>query len=173
MIQIVVVNAFGFGEEVASWILLMPGYASAFTLKGFLDDRSLDSQDTRILSSPLEYEIQPEDRFVIALSNPDQKRKIAGQLKDKGARFFNVIHPENVISTSFVSGEGLIIAPYNSISNRVSVGNFVSIYGFCKIGHDIRIGDFCHISSHCSIDGFSEVPEGENMASFTKILKKQ
>jgi len=168
---IVVVNALGFGEEVTSWIRLMPGYETDFKLKGFLDSRTITNPELPILGTPNEYAIQDSDRFVMALSEPAIKKQIGEDIRQRGGKFFNVIHPENSISPSFLSGEGLIIAPYNSISTRVTFGDFVSIYGFCKIGHDVRIGNYCHIASHCSLDGFSSLSEGTNVLSFTKILK--
>lgn len=171
MKQIVIVNALGFGEEVAHWVTLMPGFETEFRLKGFLDSRDGIEALLPVLAKPKEYQVQPNDRLVIALADPLQKKELALHFRALGAGFFNVVHPENTISPSFVSGEGLIIAPYNSISNRVVFGDFVSIYGFCKIGHDIRLGHFCHIASHCSIDGFSTLKDETNMPSFTKVLK--
>ena len=172
MKKIIIVNALGFGEEVAGWISLMPGYGIDFALKGFLDDRVVANPMLPILGNPQNYAVKEEDEFVIALSDPATKLETAARLKMNGARFFfNVIHPENSLSLSFIPGEGLIIAPYNSISNRVVAGDFVSIYGFCKIGHDVRIGNFCHIASHCSIDGFSTISDKTNLPSFTKVLK--
>jgi UDP-3-O-[3-hydroxymyristoyl] glucosamine N-acyltransferase len=149
----------------------MPGFGQDFTIKGFLDSRKISSPELPILGNPLDYEPGGNDEFVIALSDPASKKDMAEHLRIKGARFFNVIHPENSVSSSFISGEGLIIAPYNSISNRVTFGDFVSIYGFCKIGHDLQIGNFCHIASHCSIDGFSRLSDDWDIPSFTKILK--
>jgi UDP-3-O-[3-hydroxymyristoyl] glucosamine N-acyltransferase len=149
----------------------MPGYGTDFSLKGFLDTRILHDTILPVLNEPLKYAPEKDDAFVIALSDPSQKKAIAGHLRSLGAGFFNVIHPENYIAPSFVSGEGLIIAPYNSISNRVTFGDFVGIYGFCKIGHDLKIGHFCHIASHCSIDGFSTIQDETSLISYTKIQK--
>jgi len=149
----------------------MAGYGQDFIVKGFLDSRKINNPELPIMGNPLDYEPGEKDELVIALSDPASKKDMAEHLRNKGARFFNVIHPENSLSPSFISGEGLIIAPYNSISNRVTFGDFVSIYGFCKIGHDIHIGNYCHIASHCSIDGFSKLSDDLDIPSFTKILK--
>lgn len=149
----------------------MPGFGESFTLKGFLDTRCVDNPVLPILGKPLEYTLQKMDAFVIALSDPASKKEMAAHFISKEAVFFNVIHPENSINPSFLSGQGLIIAPYNSISTRVTFGDFVSIYGFCKIGHDVRIGSFSHISSHCSIDGYNNLSEKSNVISFSKVLK--
>ena len=149
----------------------MPGYGHDFAVKGFLDTRSVSEPTFPILGKPLEYTIQDNDVFVLALSDPASKKEMANHFISLSASFFQVIHPENSISPSFLSGQGLIIAPYNSISNRVTFGDFVSIYGFCKIGHDVQVGSFSHISSHCSIDGFNNLPEESSVSSFTKYLK--
>lgn len=170
MKQIVVVNGAGFGEEVASWVRLMPGFGSEFTLKGFLDSRDL-KPSLPLLGKPEEYHPEPDDALVLALSAPEQKKKWAGHFRSRNARFFSVVHPQNTIGPFFLSGEGLILAPFNSISISVQVGDFVTIYGFCKIGHDLKIGSYSHLSSHCSLDGFSSLPEESFLPSFSKIEK--
>lgn len=172
MTEIVVVNGAGFGEEVASWILQMPGYGEQFRMKGFLDSRPL-TPSFPLLGDPETYMPAPADRLVLALSDPARKKQWAETFRNRKARFFQVIHPANAIDSTFFSGEGLILAPYNSISRMVRAGDFVTIYGFCKIGHDLSIGSYSHIASHCSLDGFSSLGEETRLPSFSKVEKNQ
>lgn len=175
MIEVCIVNAFGFGREVAAWIEAMPGFGHEFTIKGFLDNRQAHIGKYPVLGEVEQFRPASNEQVVVALSDPVQKqatviglRKISSELK-----FFNVIHPQNVLLSTPEAGIGLILAPYNSVSVQVEIGAFTTLYGFCKIGHDVKIGSYCHIASHCSIDGFARVKTGSFLPSFSKLGKNE
>jgi acetyltransferase-like isoleucine patch superfamily enzyme len=169
--QIVIVNAKGFGEEVATWIQLMSGYGVDFVLKGFLDNRTFAQTILPIIGTPEVYVPTKHDSLVIALADPVSKKKVAERFDLLCTDFFTVIHPSNVISSTATIGRGGIIAPMNSISENVVLEPFVTIYGFCKIGHDVHIGAYSHLASHCSLDGQSQTAELTFLPSFTKLEK--
>ena len=175
MKNIYIVNAFGFGREVAEWISLMPGYGAGFQLAGFLDDRP-DGEgfmDLTITGNPADFHPGTEDLLVIALSDPAKKAAWARHFKKKNAGFFSVIHPSNRISGFASVGEACILAPFNSISTGVVMDSFVTLYGFCRIGHDARLESFCHLSSHVAIGGGSTVKSGASIPEFTTVVKNQ
>lgn len=175
MIDICIVNAFGFGQEVAAWIEAMPGFGTAFRIKGFLDNRMSPAGKYPVLGDFQGFRAKLNEQVVVALSDPEQKQIVAARLRENtpDLRFFNVIHPENVLLSMPESAMGLIVAPYNSISVGVELGDFTTLYGFCKIGHDVKIGSYCHIASHCSIDGFARIKSGSALPSFTKLGKNE
>lgn len=169
MKQIIIINSAGFGKEVEEWIRLMPGFGVEYNIKGFLDDRKLESDNKFIIGRVEDYLIENSDVFVCALSKPTNKEKYTKIILDKGGGFFNVIHPSNYFSPSVNLGSGIIIGPYNSFSINSQIGDFSTIYGFSKIGHDTLVGDFVHISSHCSIFGGSQIEDYSIVEPFTHI----
>lgn len=173
MKQIVVVNALGFGREVAEWIMLMPGYGLSFRLKGFLDDRAIPDtfKDLPILGSISVYHPGCDDYFSVALSDPLEKAKAVRLLDQTADRFFTVIHPENRISDSAKIGKGCILAPYNSVSSETDIGDYVCLYGFNRIGHNAKIGRFSHLASHIAIGGNAVVPEYSRVPDFFSLAK--
>lgn len=171
MKKVIIINALGFGKEVASWLNEMNGYGTDFVFKGYLDNRIFENSVPFLLGNLDAYDFQTDDVFVVALSEPSLKASFVAAIKARGGSFFSVVHPQNVISKTAIFGEGCILAPLNSISESVTIGSFATIYGFCKIGHDAQIGDFSHLASHCSVDGSSVVLPKSFVPSFTKIEK--
>ena len=51
-----------------------------------------------ILGGVNDYEIEEDDRFIIAINNPVTRHKIAEILRARGAKFANLIHPSCVIA---------------------------------------------------------------------------
>ena len=114
-------------------------------VKGFLDSKSdaLDGFDgyPPILASVESYCPCEEDVFVVALGEPEYKRKYAEIIAKKGGRFSSIIHPTAYVGKNVKIGVGCIICPNTTITNDTEIGDHVIINIGASVNHDNRIGE--------------------------------
>ncbi len=154
MKRIIVVGAGGFGRELIWWIEDINRVEKKWEIIGFIDDdiHALDAYpcDYKIVGTIKDWTPKDDEEFALALGSPSLKRKIVKILKDKGAKFADVIHPTAMLSKYAEHGEGLIMFPNSKLSCNSKVGEFVTILS-TLIGHDTLIGDYTVISGGCNI----------------------
>lgn len=141
-------------------------------LKGFIgdgDDLMPNHQHygfkAPILGGVMDYDIQEDDRFIIAINNPQTRHKNAELLRSRGAKFANLIHPSCMIAEDAIIGEGNIISPYSVIGPKAVVGDFNIMTSYSAISHDCVIGDYNSFSS-VIVCGYCHI--GNNNAFFIK-----
>jgi sugar O-acyltransferase (sialic acid O-acetyltransferase NeuD family) len=155
--ELIVIGASGMGREVYLFASQCVGYGSAFTVKGFLDDRPhlLDGYSGfgPILGSVEDYAIQESDVFVCALGDPQARKHYAELIKQRGGRFQTLVHHRTGIYATTTLGEGCIVEADVHISTDVKIGSCTVIFGFTTIGHDAVIGDYCHLGATSFVGG--------------------
>lgn len=170
--RVILVGGGGFGRELASWIDDLAQAGGIAPLAGFIDDRpdAMEDHGTRWLGTVADYEIQPNDRFVLGLGDPRTKRSVVATLRARGARFARVIHPSAVLGRNPNHGEGVIMAPFSMNTADTRVGEFVTILSFSGIGHDASVGAYSTLSSHVDIMGGARVGEGVLFGSGSRLM---
>lgn len=163
--QVLIVGAGGFGREVLSYI---EDDNPLFEVKGFLDSRAgaLDAtpRDVPIVGDPLTYQPLPNEAFMAALGDPQQRFKYTAALRDvHHVDFATVVHPRAHVSKHANLAHGCIIGPGVGLSVDTHIGAFTCIQEYTVVGHDARIGEWCQINSHCTIAG------GARIGSFVTI----
>ena len=173
--NILIVGAGGFGREVFFWAKDTFS-SSLYNLKGFIVS-TLDKQLPK-LSLPIfheeAYSININDYFLMAIGNPDIKKKAYGNLYLKGANFISLIHPSSIVLPTAKIGKGIIICPYSIISDNVILEDFTSVNLSVTIGHDAVIKSFSTLSPHVSIGGQSIIGSlcliGSNASVSPKVI---
>lgn len=154
MKKIYIVGAGGFGRELLWWIKDINKKEKTWEIAGFLDDdpHALDEYecDYSVVGPIKEWQPKEDEEFALALGSPVLKRKIAGIMKAKGARFATIIHPTAMLSEFAHYGEGFIMFPNSKLSANSTVGDFVTLLS-SPIGHDTIIGDYSVISGNCNV----------------------
>jgi sugar O-acyltransferase (sialic acid O-acetyltransferase NeuD family) len=117
-----------------------------------------------------DYVPQPGEGLVMAIAEPELKRRVATELKAKGARFTTVIHPSAVIASSARLGEGVTVCPFALISADATVGDFVAINAMSSIGHDVHLGAYSTLSAHVDLTGRVAVGEEVFFGTGAKVL---
>lgn len=102
------------------------------------------------------YEILENDYFIIANANVKLRADFAFRLKNKGAKFINLIHPTAIVSRTAQIGIGNILSPYTQIGPNAKLGDFNILTSFSCASHDCKIGDYnsfstCIVCGHASI----------------------
>ncbi len=172
--RLIIIGAGGFGREVHDWASDAAAVGADWTVAGFLDDNpaALDGfgMPVGILGSPRTFEPTGDDRFVCAIGEPQDKLRIARDLRSRGARFTNVIHPTAHVGRRNRLGTGLILCPYSVITTNVTVGDFVSLNLHGTIGHDATVGDGCTLNNHTDVTGWVRMGEGVFLGSHASVL---
>lgn len=158
MQNIIIVGAGSFGREVCCWIedMLDPAH---LRIGGFLDDTrdcapALNAAYPYPLLGTIDsYRLQPADLFVMAIADPAAKLRLAKALQQRGAAFFNVVHPTARLARTARLGTGVVICPFALVSADSLVGDFVTINSYSSIGHDAVIGSGTTLSCHVDITG--------------------
>ena len=173
-------------------LILVGGGASAREYIDLSDAISSDSQDKKItayiddtgpaldgsgyqleyLGSVHHYVPDPGDEFVMAIASPEAKKKISQLLRDKGAKFAQLIHPSAAISATAKLGEGVIIGAHAFVSANAKIGDLVAINALCSVGHDVDLGSFSTLSAHVDLTGYVQVGEGVFFGSGARVLPR-
>jgi sugar O-acyltransferase (sialic acid O-acetyltransferase NeuD family) len=171
MKNIIIVGAGGFGREVYQWALDSFD-EKEYKIKGFLSNnkKDLDGFDIpcKVIGNEDNYNIEDEDRFVIAIGNVDIKRRVIKKLKDKKAKFVNLIHPTSKVSNSKM-GEGIIICPYCIVTDSSVINDFVTLNVYSCCAHDAKIGKYSILSPYSTLTGGSSVGKSVFMATRATI----
>ena len=131
MKKIIIVGAGGFGRELLQWIKDVNEKKPTWEIEGFIDD-NLDALkgvkiDYKVIGTIKDWQPKEEEEFALAMGAPELKRKVAADLKERGARFATVIHPTALVSEYADYGEGLVMFPYSKLSCNSTAGDFVTL----------------------------------------------
>jgi sugar O-acyltransferase (sialic acid O-acetyltransferase NeuD family) len=111
-----------------------------------------------------------EDVFVIGIGLPALRRKAFGKWKDRGARFFTLVHPTVHLAENAVLGEGNILASGTYISCDAALGNANYLNGFMIVGHDARIGDYNFFGTCTQVLGGAGIGDGNSLGVSSVLM---
>lgn len=179
--DLVIVGAGGLGREVYQWLrdwtASRPAGDSLYRIKGFLSNRPCDLQgfdlSPSILASPEAYTVEAQDRFVLAIGSVSTRRRIADDLKSRGARFITFCHPTAVVSQTASLGEGVIVCPFATVSVNAILEDFVMLNFYASCGHDARLGKFCVLSPYATVNGFTVLEDEVFMGTHSTVTARR
>jgi sugar O-acyltransferase (sialic acid O-acetyltransferase NeuD family) len=157
MKRLLIVGAGDFGREVLDWALMVAPPQRDWEVAGFLDSRAGILDGFRcpvgILGDPVSFRFRDDDRVICAIGDPRKKLEYCLSLKERGARFINLVHPTCVLGSHNELGEGCVLCPGAVVTNHVRLGSFVSLDLHASVSHDSVIGDGCTLSPHSNVTG--------------------
>ena len=159
MKNLVIIGTGGFAREVYWHAQNSVGYGNEYKFKCFIEgDVPVSKERNSLLPGPfygtvLDYEVEDDDVFVLAIANVDAKQRIVNIIKEKGGSFIRLIHNNALVSPFAKLGEGVIITAFVTISCNTIVGDFVQYNSYSSLGHDSRVGDYSSIMAHVDITG--------------------
>jgi sugar O-acyltransferase (sialic acid O-acetyltransferase NeuD family) len=131
---------------------------------GFLDDDTSKQNKTiygrtviGVVDEINNYFDRKHLHVVIGISSPIARKSIAKKIADYGFNFPNFIAKNVWISKNVTLGRGVIIYPGTSINYETHIKDFVIANMNCAIGHN------------CTIEEFSTLAPGVNLAGFTHV----
>ena len=169
MKDLIIVGAGGFGRELLSVVSEINKVEPTWNVLGFIDDNinALDGYniEQKVLGTIKDWQPSDKEMFALSIAAPETKKKVAALLREKGAKFANIIHPTATISERTTLGEGVVMFGCVGISVDVKIGDFVFFNAYDGVGHDSVIGDYCTFGPKVCISGFTEMGECVNVGA--------
>ncbi len=139
MSGIIIVGAGGFGLEVAAY-----ARDAGFKVRGFLDDfkqpGTMHGGDPVLGST--DAAIEKDALYLVALGNPAARRKLAGKLAGKDARFATLVHPLAYAAPSAQIGTGSVLAPFSFAGPEATIGDHVLLNIYASVAHESSVGAY-------------------------------
>lgn len=144
MKDLIIVGAGGLGRKLFVCLRRL-NTDNRWNIKGFIDDdlSALDEKkcDLKIIGKVSEWQPKDNEVFVMGISTPSVKHKVASLLKERGAKFETIISPDVILGDYVEVGEGsVVMTPYN-IECGAKIGKFVTILG-STLALDGVVGDY-------------------------------
>lgn len=153
--NVVVIGASGHGKVIADIII-----KSGDKVVGFLDDgvgKGNLVAGIEVLGKTEDYIIFKDCEFIIAIGNPNVRKRIANDLPVK---WYTAIHPNAVASSLDVKiGEGTVVMANAVINSSAKIGKHCIINTGAIVEHDNYIGDYVHLSPNATLAGTVTVGE--------------
>lgn len=149
--RLIIIGASGHGKVVAD-IARLNGYSGIV----FLDNNSelKECAGYPVLGSDSMLAELQGDVFV-AIGNSEIRRRIME--RDSNRNYPSLIHPQSVIATDVVIGQGTVIMAGAVINPGTSIGKGCIVNTSSSIDHDCQIGDYCHIAVGAHLCGTVKV----------------
>jgi sugar O-acyltransferase (sialic acid O-acetyltransferase NeuD family) len=175
--RLVIVGGGGFGRELIEHATDAHEAGGCLAVGGYLDDGGPDVLASLGYELPwigriADYRPEPGDLFVLGIGSPEGKRKVVAMLKDRGARFSQVIHPTCLVTRRTTIGEGVVLGPYTGTGAQTCIGDFVTMNSYSGLGHDSRVGAFSTLSAHVDVMGHAVIGADVFVGSHASILPK-
>lgn len=163
MLDIIILGAGGMGRETFEVVEDTFGNDSNYRVKGFLSD-VLDVLDgftgyPPLLGTIKDYQIQPDDRFILAIGDVAGRRKIAESIFARGGEFINLIHPAAKVFRTAKIGRGVIIFPFVQVGANAQIGDFCLLNSHSLAGHDTVLGNFSEMAPYSILGGGTQTGE--------------
>jgi sugar O-acyltransferase (sialic acid O-acetyltransferase NeuD family) len=173
---LIIVGTGGFAAEVTEYICSTLDYRDDY-LKGYLDftDENLGKYkfDRPILGTEKTYHIEEDDRFIVAVGKRSTRNKIIDILRDRGAKFINVIHSSAIVSKNAKIGEGNIICPFCVIGPNAVIGDNNIFNCHTYIAHDVRMGSNNVLCPRNVICGNVEMGDSNFLATAVSVAPQK
>lgn len=157
MKELIIVGAGGFGRSLYCMAKGCAGYGINFIVKGFIDDdiHQLDcfNDYPPILETIDNYIIKENDVFVCSMGDTLTKKKICEKLKNRGAKFYTLIHKTAIVRSNAKIGDGCVICEYAAIGADCYIGENTLVQPYAAIAHDCRVGNFVRIDTRATLVG--------------------
>lgn len=149
-------------------------YATNF--KGFLSyehfQGDLKHLENMFLGDFGDYDICPDDRFVIGIGDPGIRAKVFAKVKSRRGVCINLISPWSILPEDCTLGEGNIITSICGFASGCNIGNGNYFNGRVSVAHDVIIGDFNFFAPTSTLLGGCRIGNGNNIGVAASILPR-
>lgn len=170
-VDIVIFGAGGLARELAAWMAGDP----SVRVRAFATDRQDEIGDLH--GVPVLDRTQVElligiPRYVMGLSDPAAKRRLAGELAARGWEPITWVHPSAIVATEKL-GQGVTICPHCTVSPDAVLGDFVLLNVGCSVGHDAIVGAHTSLLGRVSVNGSVMIGESVLVGAGAVIVPKR
>jgi hypothetical protein len=109
--------------------------------------------------------------FVVAIADPQVRRRLATALLDLGLTPARVVHPRAVVSAGAEVGPGCVILANAFVSTGAVLGAHVHVNYNATIGHDTVAGDYVTVLPGANVAGTVTLGPGVTVGSNACVLQ--
>lgn len=176
MQDIAIYGAGGFGRETALMLAQINREEPTWNVLGFFDDKMPTGTQVdgyQILGNMDAINSFPEFLAVaVAVAEPKIRKALVQQFHNPRLHFPVLAHPAaNLGGERNFFGRGTIITAGNILTTSVVLGEFVIVNLMCTLGHDVRIGSFSSLMPGCSVSGNVLTGECTMIGTGARILQ--
>lgn len=154
MKKLIIIGARGHGKVIAE-IAKIIGYQQLFFLD---DDESLNAcGNIPVIGKSKDAMNYLGSDLAVAIGNAEIRQKIQESLENEGASIPSLIHPNAVIGSDVVIGQGTVIMAGVVINPGTTIGRGCIINTCSSVDHDCNISDYSHVSVGAHLAGNVEV----------------
>lgn len=101
-------------------------------------------------------ELAPDDEVVIAVADPDVRRRLAARCRNFG----RIVAPTATIGRAVEIGEGSIFCDFAMVTTSAKIGRHFHCNIYSYVAHDCRIGDFVTFAPKVCCNGSVTIGDG-------------
>lgn len=173
--KIAIVGAGGFGKETLVMINQINAIKVQWQVIGFYDDALTEGTlvgGSKVLGKvDLLNAVQEPLAVVLAVGNPQVKRKLLERLKNSKLYFPPLIHPVATIGENVKAGAGCIITAGCRLTVDITLNDFVLLNLNTTIGHDVTIGSYTSVMPGVHLSGYVQVGEEVLIGTGASVLQ--
>ncbi|WP_228244278.1 NeuD/PglB/VioB family sugar acetyltransferase [Porphyrobacter sp. GA68] len=98
-------------------------------------------------------QIQPGDRFVIAIGSGSARERLHHLLARRGAIPFAVESPTAVVGRNMTIGQGSVLSDFTTLTGNSTIGTQFQCNIYSYVAHDCHIGDFVTFAPRVCCNG--------------------
>ncbi len=106
---------------------------------------------------------------VVAIGENHARETVSAQLKERGLKLINIIHPNSYISPDVILGEGVFIGPGVVINSGVRLGNNAIVSAGVIVDHHAVIDDNVFIGPGAVVDCRARIGRNAFINTGTKV----
>lgn len=115
---------------------------------------AVNEREVRLLVDCLDV---PDARYVVALGDPDLRKRKAELFERQGFAPVTMVHPRVEASSTVALQHGCVVFAGSVLSTNATLGAHTHVNMHCTISHDVSVGDFCTISPGAHVSGHVQV----------------
>jgi len=169
-VRLVLAGAGGAGREVAELVRTSPRWVERNGVVDvvLLDDAPAPGVD--VVGGIADHVPLEGDVHLCTLGDPGARRRVAGILGERGARFATFVDDRALVLPSATIGEGSVVYPQVVVTSDVRVGRHAWISTAAVLGHDASLGDHVTVSGSAQVLGGAQVGDGSHVACSAVVL---
>jgi sugar O-acyltransferase (sialic acid O-acetyltransferase NeuD family) len=168
--KLYVFGAGGSGREVA-W-LAEQVWSSRVAVEFVVDRPNLGANEVNGLRVRSLASIAPDAtaRFVVAIGDPVDRRRVVALCRMASLRETLLIHPRAELSSRVAIGQGTVVCAGVVVTTDIRLGEHVHINIGCTISHDAIIGDYVTLSPGVHVSGHVHIRDGAFVGTGANII---
>ena len=137
----------------------------------FVDD--FCKRDDVVATTEMIPDLHKKYRYgIVAIGNPELRKKAVSLLKDSGYEIPILIHPMAYVSQTANVGDGCVIEPMAVVHSNSTLGTGCLVCAGSVVNHNAVIDDFCQIDCNAVIGADAYVSCGTKVMYGEVVYKK-